>query len=142
MSKRYEEIAKLADVTGRLIRRTAAVHLRDHPGLSAAVVKGRVSATGGELLANVFDDATIEWAIEPDSAKERRQRMGQLRALAAEQGHRPGLRPNVILVCTVCAREFSAHRHDRKFCSNACRQAAHRLPKAAPPAKADKRARR
>ena len=100
MSKHYEEIAKLVGVTGRFVRRQAAVILRGHPGLSAAFAEGRVSATGGELLANGFDDATIAWAVEPDSAKERRQRIGALRALAAEQGHRPGLRPNVMLVCT------------------------------------------
>jgi hypothetical protein len=102
--------------------------MRGHAALLAAAKAGLVSLTGGEMLANAAGDDAIAWVLEATSAGERRIRIGQVWAAVRGQGIAAGRSaPSAGLVCERCGAAIgNAVRLSRKFCSNACRQAAHR----------------
>jgi hypothetical protein len=109
-----------------MVRRVKAVELRGNAMLTAAMKAELLSLTAAEMLANACDDDSIAYVLGANSAQERRARVGDAWMAVRADGGRPGRHPPINMPCSHCGEAFVAMRYSRRFCSNKCRQAAHR----------------
>jgi hypothetical protein len=120
-----KERAKQFEIKPRFLARGIAVNRRGILALTAAVKNDTISMSLAELLAIYCDDATIEEHLTEVAAAadyHERRRLAAAIRLAIEEHRAKGL----VFHCLHCGGAFDGERMNRRYCSDACRQAAYR----------------